>query len=87
MVKDGASGCQGRQQPDGDEVGAEHQGTQQDREHVDEDVFQRMAIVSHHGHRTLPLMMDLMDVFIQTTVVKQPETIYKKLNTGHYLIA
>ena len=65
---------QGHPQPDGSHVGPHEQWPQEDRHHIGQGMLQRVGIDGCDGDRTLPLMMHLVEVFVQHSVVEQSVT-------------
>lgn len=59
-------------EPDGDGVGAQEQRPHDDRQHVDEEVFDGVGVGGGDGDGTLPLVMELVHVLIEEAVVTQP---------------
>lgn len=62
---------QGHPQPDGGHMGAHEQRPQEDRHHVGQSVLQRVGVDGCDGDGTLPLMVHLVEVFVQHSVVEQ----------------
>lgn len=56
-------------QPDGEGVGAKEQRPRHDRHHVDEEVLDGVGVGAGDGDGTLPLVMKLMNPFVQQAVV------------------
>ena len=69
--------------PEGDHMTGHYEWSDEDGQQVAYDVFQWMAVDGHYCHWGSPLVVLLVDVFVDGTVVEQPACRCRLMDVGH----